>query len=218
MTCKDIIRGTDRGPSVPTSCLRSTANSTTSLPSYRAPALATSIGFRLFTAQTRHFDGHLRFTFFLKVPRQHYHQLLSPSQPSASGGLASPGTLSSLTLIVGFWRTRLPRHAQLIDINVGFWRTRLPRHAQLIVINVGFWRTRLPRHARPTTTSLIFYSDFGSCRMLSPIPAVRTIAYLIGTPTPQRLLSARQPLAALLSIRASFICLEYSRIEPRGGS
>ena len=97
MTCKDIIRGTDRGPSVPTSCLRSTANSTTSLPSYRAPALATSIGFRLFTAQIRHFDGHLRFTFFLKVPRQHYHQLLSPSQPSASGGLASPGTLSSLT-------------------------------------------------------------------------------------------------------------------------
>ena len=123
---------------------------------------------------------------------------------------------------VGYRRTRLPPRAQLNLSNVGYRRTRLPPRAQLHISNVGYRRTRLPPRARliaaNTTTSLISYSDFGTCRMLSPTPAVRTIAYLIGTPTPQRLLSARQPLAPLLSIRASFICLEYSRIEPRGGS
>ena len=99
MTCKDIFRGTERGPSVPASCLRSTANSTTSLPSHRASALATSIGFRLFTAQIRHFDGHLRFTFFLKVPRQHYHQLLSPAKTPTITTAA--GVLPNAHLVLG---------------------------------------------------------------------------------------------------------------------
>ena len=208
MTCKDIIRGTDRGPSVPTSCLRSTANSTTSLPSYRASALATSMGFRLFTVQLRHFDGHLRFTFFLKVPRQHHHQLLSPAKKNTDHYDCC-------------WRPpqRPPRTRLIILLYDRCWRPRRPPRSQTADLNDCCWRhPQRPPRARPITTSLISYSDFGTCRMLSPIPAVRTIAYLIGTPTPQRLLSARQPLAALLSIRASFICLEYSRIEPRGGS